>query len=425
MSKKQDIVRGIGLFVLAMVVSALFWSFLPGEFRSNQSTDYLNHYEPVARSIAAGQGVTLNGTIATRYPPGFSILLAGVFRLGEWLNVEANVMLLAFRLFCVGLSVVFVYALARLIWSSNLSLIPALAWLTYPFALWLNKQPNSEVPFIPILYAGLFVFWFAILRKPRAWWLYFLAGMLAGVAMLIRPSAVGLGGVMAALALVTGGHGKALRARVLAALLLLTGNVLMVLPWEAAVFAQTREVIPLSSGGTITIQDGLTFLAVPKAYRREVDIPEDVAALMLEFQARRSEMGTMGEVLTVTIDEARQAPVAFAKLMLIKTARSWYGIDSRQFELPTILLQIVYLGLVLWGSLYAIRRGGDLRLLIGGNWIIVLYFWAMTILVIPLFRYMLPVMGLVMIALPGVWLSLKTRRAGRVVSVTRPYQSDY
>ena len=113
----------------------------------------------------------------------------------------------------------------------------------------------------------------------------------------------------------------------------------------------------------------------------------------------------MGDA-AVIVDEAAQDPVAFIKIIGIKATRSWYGIDSRQFEGPTLALQIVYLGLSVWGSIYAWRRGKELRKMITGNWLIVAYFWAMTMLVVPLLRYTLPVMGLLMIALPGVYYSV-------------------
>jgi 4-amino-4-deoxy-L-arabinose transferase-like glycosyltransferase len=424
MSRKREIVWVTGLFILTMVVSALFWSLLPDEFRNNQSTDYLNHYEPVAQAIAAGRPIDLNDNLYTRYPPGFSILLAGSFSVGSRLGADDATVLLAFRLLFAGVAVVLVYALARLIWSPNLALIPALAWMTYPFFLWLTKQPNSEVPFIPFLYASLFLFWLALLRRPRSY-LYLGAGLLAGATMLIRPSAIGLGVVMAGIVLILPARKIAFQARTAAAALVLLGNFLAVLPWESAVFAQTGDFIPLGRGGAITIADGLTFLAVPKEYRRDVAIPEDVRALMLAYQDRRGEMASTGDSLAIIIDEARQNPVAFTKLMLIKAARSWYGIDSRNFELPTILLQIVYLSLVAWGSYAAFRLGGDPRRFILGIWVIVLYFWVMTILVIPLFRYMTPVMGLLMIALPGVYLSLQARRRSFSITTGKPINSDY
>lgn len=422
---KREWLLVVGLFVMTSLVSTAFWSILPAEFRENQSSDYEQHYEPVARAIAAGLGITQDGAIAMRYPPGFAIVLAGTFRLGDALGVDDEAMLTALRLLCAGLSVVLVYALARLVWPPGLALLPALAWMTYPFFLWLTKQPNSEVPFIPALYAGVYLFWRAALRGargPRAWAHYLGAGVLVGAAMLIRPAAIGLSAVLALIALLPAA-GAMFRWRVAHAALVVLGSALVVLPWEATVYAATGEIIPLSSGGALTIHDGLTFLAVPKEYRREVAVPADVADLMWSIHERRAETATTGGVLRVIGEEARATPLAFAKLMGIKVARSWYGIDSRILELPTIALQLVYLALIGWGSLYAWRQGGALRRMTAGNWLIVLYFWGMTLLVVPLLRYMAPVMGLLMIALPGVYLSLAARRA-RPAPATRPVSSD-
>jgi len=412
------------LFIVAMLASGMFWAVLPAEYRENQSTDYALAYEPVARNIVAGRGVTLEGDIATRYPPGFAVLLAGIFRLGDALHVADETMVLAFRLLCVGLAVVLIYGLARLLWSPRAALIPAVAWMTYPFALWLTKQPNSEVPFIPVFFAAMLVFWWALLHErgggARAGAFYLAAGALSGAAMLIRPAALGLSIVMALLVLLFAARATALRTRLLYGALVVLGSILVVLPWEAAVYARTSAIIPLSSGGPATIYDGLTFLAVPKDYRREVAIPEDVADLMWAIHERRAEATTTGGVFTVLADEARVAPAAFIKLMLIKLARSWYGIDSRVMERPTLLIQIVYLLLATWGTLYCVRQGGAARRLIGGNWLIVFYFWAMTFTVIPLLRYMTPVMGLLMLPLPGVYYSLIAWRQKRVIGTVSP-----
>jgi 4-amino-4-deoxy-L-arabinose transferase-like glycosyltransferase len=413
MSRKREWGVVAGLFVAALIVSAVFWSLLPAEYRENQSSDYTNAYEPVARAIAAGQGITLDGELATRYPPGFSLLLALTLRIGNNLGLNDAAAILAFRLLCVGLSVVLVYALARLVWSPGLALLPALAWMTYPFFLWLTKQPNSEVAFIPALLAALYLFWRPALRGGRglrAWIAYGAAGLLVGAAMLIRPAALGLSVVLALVLLLWAAPGVGRRARLGHGALIVLGSLLAVLPWEAAVYAQSGEIIPLSSGGAMTIHDGLTFLAVPKDYRREVAVPEDVAALMWTIHERRRETVTPGGLISVVSEEARRAPGAFAKLLLIKVARSWYGIDSRILETPTLLLQAVYLALSLWGSLYAWRQGGALRRMVAGNWLIVLYFWGMTLLVVPLLRYLVPVMSLLMLPLPGVYLSLAARR---------------
>lgn len=407
-TRRSDALVAVSVFAFTLLVSIVFWSLLPAAYQENQSTDYTLFYEPVARNIVAGQGVVLDGEIATRYPPGFPLAVAAALGLGDALGVGNETALVWFRLLCAGLAAVLIYAMSRLVWRPLPALFVALAWATYPFGLWLTKQPNSEVAFIPLLFAAVYVFWRALLVRPQSWWHYLLAGMLAGAAMLVRAAGIGLGFVFAFLVLVLAGR-LAWKSRALMAALVLLGNLVVVVPWQAAVAAQTGEFIPLSSGGAITIKDGLTFLAIPKEYRREVPVPPDVEEMMVTFQTRRSEMNSLGGVAAVVAEEASQDPVAFGKIIGIKAARTWYGIDSRQFEGPTLALQIVYLGLALWGSVFAWRRGGRLRTMIAGNWIVVFYFWAMTMLVVPLLRYMLPVMGLIMVALPGAYYALAGR----------------
>jgi 4-amino-4-deoxy-L-arabinose transferase-like glycosyltransferase len=419
--KKHDLAAAVALFVLAVAVAALFWSLLPAAYRENQSTDYTSSYEPVARAILAGRGITdATGETATRYPPGFPLLLAGTWALGRAVGLSDAAALLAFRLLCTGLSAVLLYALARLVWPIWGALLVGVVWAAYPFFLWITKQPNSEVPFIPLFFATLFFFWLAVLRRPRAWPLYLVAGGLAGATMLIRPAAVGLGVVLAILVLILA-RPASRRARLGFATLLLAGNALVVAPWLGGVYAATGEIIPLSSGGTVTLKDGLTFLVVEKEYRQDVAVAADVAALQREFQRRRSEMTSTGKLLAVVLDEARQTPLAFARFTLIKAARSWYGIDSRTFEGPALALQAAYLLLIVWGSVavflprfrLALGQPDEVRRLVAGNWLIVAYFWAMTMTAVPLLRYTLPVMGPLFVALPAVYISLRPLLARR------------
>ncbi len=429
--KRHDILAITLLFVLALLVAGVFWALLPAEYRQNQSTDYIAHYEPVARAILDGRGIVDEaGAPATRYPPGFSLLLAGAWGLGRAAGLSDEVTLLLFRLVCAGLSTVLLYGLARLVWPVRAALLVGAAWAVYPFFLWITKQPNSEVPFLPIFFGALFVFWLAVLRRPRAWPLYLLAGLLVGAAMLVRPAALGLGGVMAVLVLVLA---RPLRwpARLGLAALLVLGNVLVVAPWLGLVYARTGALIPLSSGGTLTLKDGLTFLVDEKSYRREVPLDDDVAALLLTFRDRRAEMSSTSDVVTIVFDEARREPVAFLKFTWLKATRSWYGNDSRTFERPTLWLQAVYGLLILWGNAAvflarrtpAVARSSALRRLLAGNWLIVAYFWVMTMTAVPLLRYMLPLMGPLFIALPGVYYSLWAVRAGGLALRPQPERS--
>lgn len=101
--QRKEITVLLLIFSLAVAVTALFWAVLPAEFRENESTDYTLVYEPVARNILAGRGIVDDeGQLATRYPPGFSILLAGVFGLAGMIGLSDALAIHAFRFVCGG-----------------------------------------------------------------------------------------------------------------------------------------------------------------------------------------------------------------------------------------------------------------------------------------------------------------------------------
>ena len=409
-TRRAELLTAAALFALAMAVAAVFWAVLPAAYRENQSVDYRRGYEPAARSIVAGEGIPIDGVLEPRYPPAFPVMLAGLFHLSTATGVAEDALLVVFRLFCVGLSAVLVYALARLVWPPGAALLPALAWLTYPFWLWVAKQPNSEVPFVPALLAAMWLLWRPLLRGAsgrRAWALTLAAGLLAGLAMLIRPTAIGLPFVMAFIILLFAPRGAGWPARLGWAALVLAGAALAVLPWEATLYARTGRFIPLSIGGNVTIQDGLMFVASEDEYRRPMDVPDDVVAISRAFYDRRLEMqiGGMRGVALLALDLGRDDPAALLKLLALKVVRVWYANDSRVFETPSLLLQVIYLGAVLWGSIASWRHGGFGRpngRMNSGHWLLALYFWGMAFLAVPLLRYLVPVMPLLFLALPGI-----------------------
>jgi len=407
---RADLAIGPALFFLAMVIAGLFWSVLPAEYRVNQNVDYSRGYEPAARSILAGNGIPIDGVLEPRYPPAFPVMLAGLFSLSAATGIPEQALLLGYRLLCVGLSAVLLYALARLVWSPWPALLAPLAWLTYPFWLWVAKQPNSEVPFVPALFAALWLLWRPLLRDqrgPRAWFLYLAAGLLAGLTMLIRPAAIGLSAVMALIVLLAAAPGTPRGVRLGRAVLVLGGTALAVLPWEATLYARTGQFIPLSIGGNVTVQDGVMFVASEDDYRRPMNVPADVIAISRAFYERRLEMqlGGMRGVVELALDLGRDDPDALLKLLALKITRVWYGNDSRVYETPSLLLQLGYLGLIVWGSVASWRRGGR-RSAAGrmnaGHWLLALYFWGMAFLAVPLLRYMVPVLGLLLLALPAI-----------------------
>jgi hypothetical protein len=286
-------------------------------------------------------------------------------------------------------------------------MISALIWMTYPFGLWLTKQPNSEVPFVVIFYGGFYLFCRALLCKIRFWPVYFLSGLLMGFAMLIRPMAIGVVIVMSVILWLVGRE-IAAHFRLFLVTMLMLGNLVAVLPWEVWVYSTTSRVVVLSTSGASGIRDGLTFAVAQssKDYRQEFKVPEDVAALMRDMFIRSDEMQSLDGVMSVLTERSRIHPLTVAKLFTLKTARSWYGTDSGRFETPSMLIQAAYLVLVLWGSGVAWRRGGIAKQLTISLWLMSLYFWGMTVLVLSIVRYMVPAMGLLFVLIPGPFSQL-------------------
>jgi hypothetical protein len=161
----------------------------------------------------------------------------------------------------------------------------------------------------------------------------------------------------------------------------------------------------LSEGGVPSIRDGLTFATNLKGYRQGVWVPADVRTVMKNIQAGYQELHTMGDVASALTEQARQHPAAVAKLFLLKAARSWYATDTQRREGYLMLIQAIYLLPVMVGVGVAWRMGGNARLLVLFVVPLTVYFWAMTIVVLSIVRYMVPAMGLLFLLTPGAVLA--------------------
>ena len=397
----------LGVFAGSMLVTLAFWIVFPAGFH-HETSDYPRSYEPVAREILKGNGVAnADGTPAILYPPAYPLLIASVFKAADMVGVSEPKMLSAMSLLCMGTASLFLFILAKSIWGLVPALMCSLIWMTYPFALWLTKNPNSEIPFMAVFSGALCLFWYSLIQKSRAWHVYFVSGLLMGVAMLIRPIAIGSGLVMAA-TLWLAAKWMTPRSRLLVIVVMLLGNLAAIFPWEAWVYSRTGRVIPLSSNGPVGLLDGLTFgVSMPDFEFRQgqrVELPLDVVALMERIKGRSGELESLGDFAALIGEELQASPVTVAKLFIIKAARSWYAIESHRFETLSILIHIPYFVLVLWSSKLAWQQGGIAQLFVMGIWMMVLYFWAMNMMASTLLRYMVPALGLLFLIVPAVFV---------------------
>jgi 4-amino-4-deoxy-L-arabinose transferase-like glycosyltransferase len=400
------------VFAAAVLAALLFRLALPPALRASTASDYDDFSGPVAERIAAGLGPTLaSGVPATQYPPGYPLFLAASFALARVAGVPDAAGALALGIAAFGAVAVLLLGLARRLWSPRVALLAPLVWTTYPLALWLTKQPGSELPFVALLLAGVWLAWRAFDADSGGVFAAVAAGLVLGGAMLVRPIGIGVAPVLAG-TLVALRRGRRASAAWLAAALVLA-NVAAVLPWEAWVLARSGRVVLLSTGGLPSLRDGLAFDAGSKAYRTPVALPAPARAVMDDLAPRVTAATSVAEIAAAVGEACRSRPLGVAALVGAKVARSWYGTDSARHERVLLPLQVVYLALAAWGTAVAWRAGGSTRALAVAVWALVVYFWGMTILVLSIARYMVPAMALLFLLVPGVLAGLTGERARR------------
>src|SRR3989454_5700520 len=74
--------------IVAILAHATFLLLLPAAWQKNQSSDYVEYYEPVAQKLAAGAGLVLGSKPALRYPPGIPMLYAATFWISDSLDIS-------------------------------------------------------------------------------------------------------------------------------------------------------------------------------------------------------------------------------------------------------------------------------------------------------------------------------------------------
>ena len=397
------------VFMAEVIAIMLFWSFLPTHFQINENSDYIGSYKPVAVNILNGNGIVNDdGSLATSYPPGYSLILATLFGFSEISGISERIVIKGFILFCMGLSCVIIFLLADSVWGRSPALISSSLWIFCPFNLWLTKQPNSTIPFLVMLFCCLYFLYWILRYKIQSGKIFFLIGLMAGLTMLIRPIALLFGLVMAVIIWFVYDKLK-WHLCIFLITMLLFGNITVLLPWIGWVYNKTGRIILLSENGTPSMRDGLTFVVIHKGYRNGAWVPQDVEMLMQDMNDKIDELQSYSDIFSMLKKKIYECPLTIGKLFLIKALRCWYATDSQRFETPIALIQFFYIIVIGWSGRIAWKQGGDARRLVIIILFITMYFWSVaTLASLSILRYMLPSFGLMLVltsALFHRWLS--------------------
>lgn len=394
-AKQKALLGTAAVFGLAAYL--VFLLLLPQEWHRNQSTDYFVYYEPVAKSLLAGEGFFLpNGRPAVTYPPGIPLVFATGLWTAETLGLHPAT---AFRILegvLVMAMAALVCAVTRKAFGWETALAASLLWSTYPFHLWLTKQPETSNPFaIPMLLAFLlFLSWTEGGRSPGKYGAA--TGILLGITSLMRPFSIALPLVMVILAWICRIPSR-VEGRSIFSFFLLLAYAATVLPWEIWAWKHSGQWIPLSTNGPASVLDGLTLSAVRPGSRPRPAIPDNLQPLVGEIVSHAQELRSTGAIARFMVARLAEDPSAVLQLILLKAARSWYANDSQTFEGGIALIQVFYLPLIVWGGIIAWRGDRQQKNYVLVAALVTFYFWTMTVAALSIVRYMVPAFSLLMV----------------------------
>jgi hypothetical protein len=406
--------------VVALFAHLLFLLLLPQAWLRNQSSDYSGYYEPVAQSLIAGNGFYLHTKPALTYPPGIPVLYAAAFWASREVQISEANALRILEGFLLTFSAVLVCFLTMRFFRWKVALLASALWSTYPFHLWLTKQPDATSLFSVLLLTSMLVFFACSCKTQNAVRYGGLLGLILGVTALMKPFSIGLPLVFAALAGVSSISSSRRNRIVFSACLLLT-YAATISPWEIWARHVEGHWIPLCTNGANALIDGITFGT--ERGLAQVSLPEGARALVVDAVTRHPQLKSTRSIAHFVLTKVRQTPRAVLELLLVKAARSWFGNESRTLEGWIASIQFLYLPFLLLGA-RTVWKYGDAR---QKNFallaiVITAYFWIMTAVTAEaILRYMVPVICLlvVFVAVSFDFLSRRFFTTQDVVSVER------
>jgi 4-amino-4-deoxy-L-arabinose transferase-like glycosyltransferase len=411
------------LAVFAVVLLGVFWLSLPARFQANQNYDYTCCYETSARNWIGGNGfIYSNGHFAAAYPPGYPVLLAGVFIVGK--VIGDGVAMALFIALCEVASVLAMYTIGRFLFGAWAGRIAALLLITYPFFLWMLKQPNSEGPFLPFVLWGFYGYVRLVAPGPtnnKPWKWAVLSGVCWALAALVRPIGV-LGGFVTAASLILFGRRQPIMQRTLLAALLVAVNFATILPWEVIAKDHLGRWILVGDNSGTGYIDGVTF-GLHGVALHPAPVPSDVEELMARAESRKDQIRSTGGFVNFLKEEAQTHPTAFIKLMYLKTTRVWYGTLEGYFEGINKLIELVYI-ITACAGLWWMGRRLRMSAVAWGIAAVVCYFWFMAVLVNPILRYMVPATALMMLAVAVTVIVIVKKLTGLDLTASGLLKSD-
>lgn len=237
----------VAIFVVSLVVRFLTWQDNRHEIWKVQ-TSVTDGYKDSARQLLSGDFRTFAGDINhLGHPPGYPILLAGIF----WVAGESNTAIHVVQILCDAAAVVVLFLIALKLVPTGAAIIAGfLAAISPQFAYFSVLLLPDSLTVLPILLA---VYFLVRARERKGLINFAVAGALIGVSCWLRANALLLAPFLAAASLLIVERGKRLRA----AGVVLAGAIIVIAPITIKNAIVFGRFIPLSLGAGQTLLEGI------------------------------------------------------------------------------------------------------------------------------------------------------------------------
>lgn len=364
---------------MALAVRLAGLALLPGGIRD--SDDLILRYRPIADSVLAGQGFSLEGYPTAVAPPLYPLFVAGCQRLFGGAAGGLRFPLLLVDLGCVLL----VWALGRRLLDPRRGLVAGLLAAMCPYTIWTTALATTE-PLFLALHTGFLLAFVAAEERPTAG-RGAIAGAVLGLATLTRAVPLLLPVVLAPLWFVRAPRPRRRAAAGIAAFL---GVFLAVLaPWIVRNTLLFHRFIPVQTLGGFHL-----YMATFDSN----DAGFDTGKEAIRQEAGRTE-ATQNRFVHAAVSRIAKDPAHFLRLAGQRQIDMWSRTCSGRFRKPLLLANGLLLLAALAGWFRARSHRGKLLPLVA----VTLYYMGLHTVLFALFRYMLPVVPALLVLAAAGW----------------------
>lgn len=353
------------------------------------------------------------------YPLFTPPLYAGIIAILIHLVGEDQLSIKVVQALADSFTVIVIYFLAREIFDSETALISAAIWAIYPFSIYATLYVGPEAIFTLFLGLTLLLMVYAI--KYQSWRHYSGAGILLGLATLIRGTTQFIPLLFPFMLLY---FKRGTKRSIMNYGIFLLSFIIIVAPWSLRNYLVLNDFIPVAAaGGVFLYGSSEKFLIIKDRERHLPELLEELRVKKHLFEPPKGSKPSEHDQyllqagIEIYKNTFKDDHLGFVTFMFKKFLRLWYGTESGNNQGYILgVNSLIYL-LALVGILISWLQRKQLAVLLI---FVLVYFIVLHTVSFPMFRYMLPVMPYVIaFAAFSIAISWGAMLRGRFGSASR------